>query len=169
MKTYDPYNSASDKSYVGLEHHRCLVCTVEYPTPAVLLDKRMRNSLPRNPVTGWGLCPDHQSKYDEGYIALIGCDPALTKTAAAQHGEPMPVVTRQEDAYRTGEVVHLQLGYFEHLFGGVPTHPNGQPLPMVFVEQEVIDKLRSMTSSVKSAKSVKREGEHEEAESGDET
>jgi hypothetical protein len=66
----------SEKSHVSLERHLCLVCGAEYDTGAILLDRRLRASLDRHTTTGWGLCPEHRRLCDEGFVALVECDPA---------------------------------------------------------------------------------------------
>ncbi len=51
----------TDKSYVSLEQHVCLVCGHAYDTGNLLLDKRLRASMQRHTTTGMGLCPDDQN------------------------------------------------------------------------------------------------------------
>ncbi|MBL5864351.1 translesion error-prone DNA polymerase V subunit UmuC [Serratia fonticola] len=58
-----------------MEQHVCLVCGVPFDTGSLLLDKRLRASLERHTVTDWGLCPEHQKRFSEGFIALVECDP----------------------------------------------------------------------------------------------
>ena len=65
----------NDKSHVSLEQHVCLVCGTAFDTGAILLDKRLRASMERHTATGWGLCPEHQKLADDGFVALIECDP----------------------------------------------------------------------------------------------
>jgi hypothetical protein len=94
------------KSHVGMEQHVCLVCTVPFDTGNILLDTRVRNgelmqSLDPKVVTGWGLCPQHQKLYDDGFIALIGCDES--KSSPSPDGTITPA-----NAYRTGGVAHLR-------------------------------------------------------------
>src|SRR3546814_18826039 len=65
----------NDKSHVSLEQHACLVCGARFDTGAILLDKRLRASMERPTATGWGLCPEHQKLSDDGFVALVECDP----------------------------------------------------------------------------------------------
>jgi hypothetical protein len=127
-----------DKSYVALERNVCTVCGKEFDTGNLLLDRRLRNRFDMHTLTGWGLCPDHQKLYDDGYIALVGVDPSKS----GPHNETM----KPEDAYRTGEVAHVRFHVFEGMFSTKIEERDGHKLPMVFVEQAVIDKLKERVS-----------------------
>src|SRR5215467_9695541 len=70
----------NDKSHVSLEQHTCLVCMKSYGTGALLLDRRLRATLEHHTLTGWGLCPEHQKMNQEGFVALIECDPEKSHT-----------------------------------------------------------------------------------------
>lgn len=65
----------NDKSHASLEQHVCLVCGARFDTGAILLDKRLRASMERHTATDWGLCPEHQKLSDDGFVALVECDP----------------------------------------------------------------------------------------------
>lgn len=125
-------NLTMDKSYVTVEQNCCIVCGKEYDTGAILLDRRMRDTFDRHTVTGMGLCPDHQEKYDEGFIALVECDQAKTKI----RGD----VVQPEEAYRTGNYAHVRKEIWTKIFD--TDAPN---LPMVFIEIGVIAMLEAMT------------------------
>ena len=58
-------------SHVGLEQHVCVVCGEHYDTGAVLLDTRLRNTIPRHACTGHGVCPTHQKQNDEGFVHFV--------------------------------------------------------------------------------------------------
>lgn len=122
----------SDKSYVTMEQHACLVCGKPFDTGALLLDRRVRPIFDRHTVTGWDLCPEHKKLHDEGYIALVGIDPA--KSDGANHNSVKP-----GDAWRTGEIAHLRRSVFPNIFS-VPL-PDG---PMIFVDSGVIERLKAI-------------------------
>ena len=65
----------NDKSHVSLERHVCLVCGTAFDTGSILLDKRLRASMERYTTTGWDLCAEHQKLSDDGFVALVECDP----------------------------------------------------------------------------------------------
>ena len=78
----------NDKSHVSLEQHVCLVCGTAFDTGAILLDKRLRASMERHTATGWGLCPEHQKLADDGFVALVECDPQRSGSQACVFVEP---------------------------------------------------------------------------------
>jgi hypothetical protein len=124
----------NDKSHVSLEQHACLVCGASFDTGAILLDKRLRASMKQHTVTGWGLCPEHQKLFDDGFVALVECDPQRS----GSHGERM----KPEQVYRTGRLAHLRRTVFANVFN-VPIEDK---LPCVFVEPGVIERLQTMTA-----------------------
>ncbi|HEI6793850.1 MULTISPECIES: hypothetical protein [Enterobacteriaceae] len=126
----------NDKSHVSLERHVCLVCGVTYDTGNLLLDKRLRASMERYTTTGWGLCAEHQKLSDDGFVALVECDPQRSGSPAGG-GRLKP-----EQAYRTGKLAHLKRHVFARMFN-VPIEANQ---PCVFVEPGVIEQLASMVS-----------------------
>lgn len=125
----------NDKSHVSLEQHVCLVCGTSFDTGAILLDRRLRASMGRFTATGWGLCPEHQKLFDDGFVALIECDP---QRSGAQAGGRL----RPEQAYRTGKVAHLRRSVFVNVFNA----PIDDKQACVFIEPGVIDQLQSMTA-----------------------
>ena len=125
----------NDKSHVSLEQHVCLVCGTRFDTGAVLLDRRLRASMEHQTVTGWGLCPEHQKLFDEGFVALVECDPQRSGSQAGGRTKP-------EQAYRTGQLAHLRRAVFAQVFNV----PIADDQPCVFVEPGVIDQLQSMAA-----------------------
>jgi len=124
----------SEKSHVSMERHLCLVCGTEYETGAILLDRRLRASLDRHTTTGWGLCSQHQQLFDDGFIALVECDPA--KSGHPSSSDRL----KPHQAYRTGRVAHLKREAFARVFNV----PIDAKLPSVFVEPGVIERLEAM-------------------------
>jgi len=124
------------KSHVSLEQHVCLVCGTAFDTGAILLDKRLRASMNHHTTTAWSLCPEHQRLSDDGFVALIECDPERSGSAADGLLKP-------EQAFRTGRLAHLRRSVFAHVFN-VPIEDTQA---CVFVEPGVIDRLQSMAAS----------------------
>jgi len=127
-----------DKSYVSLEQRVCLVCGTPFDTGNLLLDKRLRASMERHTVTGWGLCAEHQKLADDGFVALVECDP---QRSGSPGGSLKP-----EQAYRTGRLAHIKRHVFTQVFN-VPIEANQA---CVFVEPGVIEKLQAMVSPASS-------------------
>ncbi|MCR3982039.1 MULTISPECIES: ATPase [Gammaproteobacteria] len=127
----------NDKSHVSLERHVCLVCGTAFDTGSILLDKRLRASMERYTTTGWGLCAEHQKLFNEGFVALVECDPPRSGslTGAAR--------LKPDQAHRTDRVAHVQRTVFAQAFN-VPIEDNQA---CVFVEPGVIDQLQSMVST----------------------
>lgn len=124
-----------DKSYVSLEQRVCLVCGTSFDTGNLLLDKRLRASMKRHTATGWGLCPEHQKLFDDGFVALVECDPQRSGSPAGGRMKP-------EQAYRTGRVAHLRRTAFAQVFN-VPIEDKQA---CVFVEPGVLDHLQAMVA-----------------------
>ena len=120
----------NDQSQVSLEQHACLVCGTAFDTGAILLDKRLRASMQRHTATGWGLCSEHQKLSDDGFVALVECDPQRSGSQAGGRMKP-------EQTYRTGRLVHLRRTAFAQVFN-VPVEDEQA---CVFVEPGVIDQL----------------------------
>lgn len=120
-----------DKSYVTLEQHKCIVCTKDYDTNALLLDRRLRPTFERYTVTGWGLCPECSKKESEGFIALVEVDPTKCE---------MRVNAKPDEVWRTGTIAWIKAEVFPQVFKNTPV-----PLTHVaWVEPDVILALQSM-------------------------
>lgn len=130
-------HSFSDKSYVSMEQHVCLVCGVPFDTGSLLLDKRLRASLERHTVTDWGLCPEHQKRFSEGFIALVECDPERSGISSGN------TRLKPENAYRTGRIAHVK----RHVFDSVFNTPVPADQAVIFTEPGVIDNLQLMANS----------------------
>ncbi|MFP6559337.1 ATPase [Paraburkholderia sp. B3] len=129
----------SEKSYVSIEQHICVVCGCAFETGNILLELRVRPNLERYTATGWGLCPEHQKLADEDYVALVECDPQHSGLSA--HSERV----KPGQAHRTGRVAHLKRRVFARIFSGVAEETQ----PFVFVEPGVIELLQSMIAPTK--------------------
>ncbi|MGU1062136.1 ATPase [Pseudomonas aeruginosa] len=124
----------TEKSHVSLEQKVCLVCGTAFDTGTILLHKHLRAVLEQHTTTGWGLCPEHQRLFSEGFVALIECDP-LRSGSPKGHLKP-------EQAYRTGRLIHLRREVFASLFN-VPIKDDQA---CVFVEPDIIEQLQEMAT-----------------------
>jgi len=130
----------NDKSHVSLEQHVCLVCGKAFDTGTILLDKRLRASMERHTKTGWGLCPEHQKLSDDGFVALVECDPQRSGSPAGS------ARVKPDQAYRTGRLAHVRRTVFAQVFNVSIDDKQ----TCVFVELGVIDQLQSMVAPVAS-------------------
>ena len=129
----------NDKSYVSMEQRICLVCGTSFDTGCILLDKRLRASMEQHTTTGWGLCAEHQRMFDEGYVALVECDPQRSGLSSKDSR------LKPENAHRTGQLAHLKRSVFAALFDVKITDNQA----CVFVESGVIDWLKAMMEQTK--------------------
>jgi hypothetical protein len=100
----------NDKSHISLEQRLCQVCGATFDTGSILLDKRLRASMERHTTTGWGLCPEHQKLFDDGYVAIIEIDPQKTNLSTAQ------TRVKLQQMWRTGRVAHIRREAFSRIF-----------------------------------------------------
>jgi len=118
-----------NKSYVTMEQNVCPVCCKSFDTGSLLLDTRMRETFDRHTTTGMAPCPECQKLADDGYVALIGCEPPADGADT----------TSPADAVRTGDVIHMRREVFAHMFSAAPP----ESFPMVFIEPEVVDMIKA--------------------------
>ena len=114
--------------YVKMEKHVCVVCGHTYDTGAILLHKQLRSI--KEDVTGNGLCPDDQKKFNDGYIALVAVSNKGTSNTL-----------KQEEAYRTGTIIHMKEEVFFNMVQQTPPSPR---LPLVFIEEKVVELIKNM-------------------------
>jgi hypothetical protein len=130
----------NDKSHVSLERRVCLVCGTPFDTGSILLDKHLRASMERYTTTGWGLCAEHQKLFDEGFVALVECDPERSgKPSGADRLKP-------SEAYRTGRLAHLKRKTFAAMFNVQLAADQ----VCVFVEPGIIERIQAMVSPASS-------------------
>jgi len=120
------------KSHVSLEQKVCAVTGKTYDTDAVLLDRRLEDSMEKHTVTGWGMCPEAQEQIDKGYIALVGID-------EAKSDKPLT----PESVYRTGEIAYIKIEAAKNIFQDVDLDR-----PFVFTDSEVIRYLEGERAKV---------------------
>lgn len=114
-------------SYVKMEQRMCPVCGKRHECGGLLLHTQLKDIPDDKTVTGYDLCPEHQTLFDDGYIAFV-------EVSNAHKRETL----KMEDANRTGQVVHVRRTAASWMFSGIP-----EDLPMVFVEPEVVNFLKS--------------------------
>jgi len=136
----------SEKSFVTLEAAICPVCGKQHSTGALLIDKRMKDRFEKETVTGFAMCEEHQKLLDDGFIALIGADPNLSKK------EPNGSVTLR-GAHRTGKIAHMRASVWPNFFGDTPVPPKG----MCFVDDELIAMLKKEMENLDPAVEEKNE------------
>jgi hypothetical protein len=146
-----PVDESPDKSYVTLERNVCRVCGRPFDTGALLMDQRLRNRFEMHTVTGWGMCPDDQKKYDEGYIALVEAK-----------NPPVDGTIKPEDADRTGVVIHVRESAFKNIFSNLQSrNKDGVMLPMAFIDHGVVEKLMEIHDRCEASTEAEN---HDEAE-----
>ena len=123
----------SDKSYVSMEQACCPVCGKLHDTGAILLDRRLRDSMEQHTVTHYALCPEHLKLHEDGYIAFIG---------VANNYHPQDNKGHVSDAPRTGEFIHMRRELAKQMIPDIPDDHLAQPL--VFTPQESIDQIKEM-------------------------
>ena len=96
------------KSFVSIEKQVCLVTGEVFETNSLLMDMRLKNSLERSTVTGWGISPAIQLKLNEGYIAFVVIDESKSKKTSGGTIKP-------EDAYRLGKYFLMKRTVAEQL------------------------------------------------------
>lgn len=109
----------SDKDYAGME--TCWVCGND--TGALLLDKRLRKTLPRHAVTG-SLCPNCQGVIDQGGLLVLISEKegaphhsmiGLTSEGADKLMEVLTFTDEEKARIRKGGIVGIEQGAAEQL------------------------------------------------------
>lgn len=113
------------RSHVSMEQKKCMVTGKDYDSGALLIDKRLKNSMEKHTITGWGISPEVQEKLDDGFIVLVGCDDQ--KSEKNPDGSVSP-----DKAYRTGEILYMKRHIAEAVF-------NIDIKNMAFVDNKAIE------------------------------
>jgi hypothetical protein len=125
-----------EKSHVGMEALVCAICGTRFETGNILLDRRMKDTLPRIAVTGFGTCDECKEKLQAGYLALV-------EASAPAHGRS---ALQPHEANRTGKIAWMKHAAFKAVFQQpLPTGKDGRVLPMVFIEPGTVDALAKMS------------------------
>ena len=122
-------------SHVAMAKKICEVCGIvhEFNTE-ILIHRQLKDIDPDKTITGFGLCEEHQQKFDEGYIALVAANVLASEVRDGN--------VKREDAQPTGELAHVRRTVFNDLFN---TQVDDN-LPLVFVEPNVIKMLTQRLS-----------------------
>lgn len=128
----------SEKSHVSLGQKMCLVTAKPFDSGEILLDKKLRKSLERNTITGWGISPEVQEKFDAGYISLVSI---VLEKSIVKDEKILP-----QDAWRTGEVAYLRRSVTETILTDFPTELN-----WIFVDEQFIEKLKELEQNQQKA------------------
>jgi hypothetical protein len=132
--------------HVAIMKVMCPVCGIVHEGNAILLSKKLRHGkngpefepLPkkvREEPMEYQLCPEHQQAFDAGFLALVGTDPEKSSHTETEDGTRLKL----EDAHRTGSIALIKREKFE-LMCNRSFDPE---LPMIFVDQEVIESILS--------------------------
>ena len=116
------------KSHVSFEQKVCAVTGKTYDTDALLFDSRLKESLEKYTITGWGICPEAQEQIDKGFIAFVGIDEAKSDK---------PITP--ESVYRTGDIAYVRTEVAKDIFRDADLDR-----PFVFTESKVIAYLESL-------------------------
>jgi len=112
------------KSHVSMEQKICPCCDKTFDSGAILLDRKLKNSMERNTITGFQLCSDCRK---EGFVLMVEINnPPDGKTITPQ------------DAYRTGKTAYIKKDVFSKMFNVE------NPVPFCYAGKEVFDILESL-------------------------
>lgn len=126
-----------EKSYVSLEAKVCPVCGKTHSHNAgILIDRKMRNSLEHETITGYGLCEEHDRLFKKGYVALVEVDESRSEIT----GEGI----RPENAYRTGRIIHVRK---KLVLDMIPSLRGTKLGPMAYIKPEVFNYLEKLKES----------------------
>ena len=124
------------KSHVSMEQACCPVCGKLHDTGAILLDRRLRDSMEQHTVTHYALCPEHLKLHEDGYIAFIG---------VPNDYHPQDNKANVNDTPRTGDIVHIRRELAKQI---IPAITDAHlALPFIFISQEGIDQIKEMMTS----------------------
>ena len=126
---------STDKSYVSMEAFLCPACTEKHTHGgAVLMDKRLKESMDRETITGWKLCEEHDTAVREGYFILVGVNAPDNPEDGAQMGAG--------DVDRTGTIVCIRGEALETILPEVTLHTGEDVYKnMGFMDGEVLETL----------------------------
>lgn len=114
----------NDKSHVAMGFEVCPVCGIKH-NEAVVLDKKLKASLPSSVFLGYTLCDEHKKQLDEGYVFLIEVkDDPSDKTRI-----------KMEEADRLGGIMAVRKEAFQQIFNDQP------PEVMAFIEHSAFKEI----------------------------
>lgn len=116
------------KSHVGMDVKICPVTGKKHEV-GILLDTRLKETLDRENVTGFEICPEVKAQLDKGFIALVGIDPV--KSEKLPNGNITP-----SGAYRTGSIMYIKRDKSEQIL-----NMDVSKFPFIFADDEAIQML----------------------------
>lgn len=120
------------KDYVGLGYAVCPICGNKHDE-VVLFQCSLGAppKLERENFAGFKLCPEHKTKFDEGYLALV------VVTYVPEH---VPLQQQYNEAVRTGEIIHIRRPVAKQVFNvAMP-----DDLPFMWIDPEAATLIKSM-------------------------
>ncbi len=121
----------SDEAIVMAEHI-CQICNKTHThNTEILLHKQLR-AIPKDKrLTGYSLCAEHAKLFEDGYVALVGCDES--KSTFLKNGNMDPA-----GAYRSGDIMHIKRSIWNDIFD----MPVDEKQEFVFCDEDAIHMLR---------------------------
>lgn len=121
----------SDKSSQAMEQSTCIVCGCKCEIELGPMDVQMRDLVLKMGLVKCSLCPACRAFRDQGYIALVECDPE--KSGNPKTGQRL----MPEEVHRTGLIIRVD----EETFAAVFHMPALSRMPCVYVPPGVIQRL----------------------------
>jgi len=119
-----------EKSHVSLDTKVCILCNKHFEV-GVLLDRKLKNSLERNTITGVALCPECTK---EGFTLLIEVDP---DKSVIENNRMKP-----QNAYKTGRNIYIKNELFEQMF-----HSDSN-IPFCFITETIFNDIKKLYKSI---------------------
>lgn len=130
-----------EKSHVSMDTKICPVCGIKHDV-GISLERQLKNKLDIHNITGYELCEEHKKLWEDGYVALIEIDPTKSVQHESNNNEFFTTVNMQ-DAYRTGNILHLKKTAFKDIFGSEPKSE------MVFIDPDLTKVLTDLVNKNK--------------------
>lgn len=121
----------SDKSFQSLEQSTCIVCGCKCESDLGKMDAQLRDLVQQLGIAKCSLCPACRAFRDQGFIALVECDPE--KSGNPKTGQRL----MPEEVHRTGLIILVD----EETFTAVFQKPALSRMPCVYVPPGVIQRL----------------------------
>lgn len=118
-----------EKSHVSMEQKLCIICGKQHDSGNILLDMKLRKSMERHTLIGYGHCDDCQAKVDEGYVAAV---------EISNDGEGEGKRIKTEDAIRTGTLVWIRKSLLDQMLDVAIT------TPMIFITPDFTEILKNL-------------------------
>lgn len=128
-----------DNDFVAMAQKMCPVCgSIHEHNAEILINKRFQKIDKDERITGYGLCEEHDKLFQDGYLALVVTDES--KSAITKHEGNKLDTLKEENACRTGDLMHIRRTVFNKLFD--TESPEDQE--MVFIDIALFEKLKEM-------------------------